>query len=141
MTLGRVGWVGAATTATGWIILIGSPFLRLIDGSKFEWLFGFATLDIEVVSHDLILTGIGLAIIGSLQTGFGALTRFFEAVLRNTAEPSAVITDPLPMPETARRRITEFGVVVLDDGSVEVETILGTRRFASFAEAREFMDA
>jgi len=142
MTLGRVGWIGAILVALGWaLLLIGSPVLRLIDNSKLDWLVGSTTFDAEVIGHDVILTGIGLAIIGTLQTGFSALTRFFDAVLKNIVDSQTPVAPPPSKPEPKRTRITEFGVVVLDDGSIEVETILGTRRFASFAEAREFMDA
>jgi hypothetical protein len=142
MTLGRVGWIGAILVAVGWaLLLLGSSVLRSIDSTKLDWLVKSTTLDAEVIGHDMILTGIGLAIIGSLQTGFSALTRFFDAVLKNIIDsPTAVAPSPAK-PEPKRTRITEFGVVVLDDGSIEVETILGTRRFASFAEAREFIDA
>jgi hypothetical protein len=142
MTLGRVGWIGAIMVAFGWaLLLLGAPVLQLVDANKLDWLIGSTTIDTEVIGHDLILTGIGLAVIGTLQTGFSALTRFFDAILKNIVESQiSSVASPL-MPEPKRTRITEFGVVVLDDGSIEVETILGTRRFASFAEAREFMDA
>jgi hypothetical protein len=142
MTLGRIGWIGAILIALGWaLLLFGSSLLRLDDSNKLNWLVGSTTFDAEVIGHDLILTGIGLAIIGTLQTGFGALARFFDSVLKNIVDSQAPGAPPAPKPEPKRTRITEFGVVVLDDGSIEVETILGTRRFASFAEAREFMDA
>jgi hypothetical protein len=142
MTLGRVGWIGVILVVLGWaLLLLGSPLLRLIDGIKLDWLVGSTTIDPEVIGHDMILTGIGLAIIGTLQTGFSALTRFFDAVLKNIADSPISAAPPPLKSEPKRTRITEFGVIVLDDGSIEVETILGTRRFASFAEAREFMDA
>jgi hypothetical protein len=140
ITLGRVGWIGAILVGSGWtFLLLGLPVSRLINGSKLDWLVGWTTIDPEVIGHDMILTGIGLAIIGTLQTGFSALTRFFDAILKNIVDSQPAPAPPKP--EQKRTRITEFGVIMLDDGSIEVETILGTRRFASFAEAREFMDA
>jgi hypothetical protein len=142
MTLGRVGWIGAILVTFGWaLLLLGSPIWRLIDVAKLDWFSGVAAIDPEVIGHDMILTGIGLAIIGTLQTGFSALTRFFDAVLKNIVDAQMSPAPSPPRSEPKRTRITEFGVIVLDDGSIEVESILGTRRFASFAEAREFIDA
>ncbi len=84
----------------------------------------------------------GIAILGTLQMGFGALNRFFQAVLVRTAPPPT----KAEAPQLAhQRKIIERGwvkdraYVLFSDGSVEVETMLGRRRFPSLQEAQEFI--
>ena len=121
-----------------------------------------------------------VGIVGALRAGFGAFTRFFDAVLQrsttrprgstalepeplapepvHTPEPTVsrapevitvkptVVTPDRPAPErpaAAERpkpaRPKERNYVVLSDGSVEVETMFGTRIFANLDEAKEFI--
>jgi hypothetical protein len=65
----------------------------------------------------------------------------FKLLTTNTADAALPRANLKDQPGSSRRWITEFGVTLPDDGSIEVETIVGTRRFASFAEARDIMEA
>jgi hypothetical protein len=38
------------------------------------------------IAECTILTGLGIAIVGALQTGLGALNKFFESVLERTGK-------------------------------------------------------
>ena len=136
---GRLTWIGLILAAIGWILLLGETALADIVATK--WIrpptptFHADVLDI---GKCLIGSGFGLAIIGGLHTGFGTLNRFFGAVLsRSTVRQPDVpqATAPFAAPRDTRRRPYR----TFPDGSVEVETIVGTRRFDTMADAREFI--
>ena len=135
VALGRLTWIGLVVATLGWALMIGEATMAdvLVRGSRGPTLHG----DLVVVAQCLIVSGFGLAIIGALQSGFGTLNRFFEAVLsrstqRASGAASAVPTAPMPARERRPYR-------TLADGSVEVETIVGTRRFATMREAADFI--
>jgi len=77
-----------------------------------------------------------------LQTGFGALNKFFESVLERTAKSGANSRANRPQQP---RKIIERGwlkdraYVLFMDGSVEIETMLGRRLFPSLQDAQEFI--
>ncbi|QBR70206.1 hypothetical protein CU048_01715 [Beijerinckiaceae bacterium] len=89
-----------------------------------------------------ILSGFGIAILGALQTGFGALQRFFASVLERANAPSRANPGPSG---SQQRKIVERGwlkdraYVLFMDGSVEIETMLGRRHFPSLEDAQEFI--
>jgi hypothetical protein len=110
------------------------------------------------VAQTLVLSGIGLALFDALHAGFGALNRFFDAVLQRSvakaAPPSHAPPRPAPQPArpapqtpTAQSEIVERGrfdgraYLRYRDGSVEIETLLGVRRFSSMEEVEEFIGA
>lgn len=151
-------WFGLAVAAIGWILLVLA--LVLSDAMlKAGSLVAVISLraDVVTVAQTAILSGFALAAIGSLRSGFGALNRFFEAVLhRSTTAPRPVPTaapplpdppGPVPMPQPIIERPApakpgrgkRSNYVILPDGSVEVETLLGTRVFATLDEARDFI--
>jgi hypothetical protein len=90
----------------------------------------------------MVLTGFGVAILGVLQTGFGALNRFFESVLERTARSGGNVIAAHP-PQS--KKIIERGwlkdraYLLFVDGSVEIETMLGRRLFPSLQDAQEFI--
>jgi hypothetical protein len=43
-------------------------------------------LNMPAIAQCAILTGLGLAIVGAVQTGFGALNTYFEALLERTGK-------------------------------------------------------
>jgi hypothetical protein len=94
-----------------------------------------------MISQILILSGFGIAILGALHTGFGALNGFFEAVLARTAQSQG----KSDLPHVRNRQIVERGwvkdraYVLFTDGAVEVETMLGRRQFPSLQDAKEFI--
>ena len=136
--VGRLGWIGLICAAIGWALLLAEAALADIVSVK-------GTRPIAQMFHDdifsvakcLIGSGFGLAIVGGLQNGFGALNRFFRD-RPHTIEPahdagaSCSGRDGNPTMKSDPYR-------TLPDGSVEVETILGTRRFATMSQAREFI--
>lgn len=149
---------GLVLVTLGWVMLVADLLLadaQLQGGSLVAVLALKA--DIATLAQTAIVSGMGLAIFGGLRDGFGALERFFEAVLQRSdvsrsavvqeAPEPAVDIDAVPVPQGANRGHAERGTPttshrnysILPDGSVEVETLLGTRVFASLEEARDFI--
>lgn len=142
MIFDKLTWVGLMIVALGWALLFSAAQLtELMVGLTWRSMSG-AALNIAGIAQCTILSGFGIAILGALQTGFGALNKFFEAVLVRTAQSSAKTAGS---PSTHPRRIIERGwvkdraYVLFVDGSVEVETLLGRRMFPSLREAQEFI--
>ena len=154
--------IGVLAIAGGWVILLfgrsaGQYLAAFRPDVSLLWPAG---VNAAVIANALILSGFGLAILGALQQGFGALNRFFDAVLgsipaqeskpdRATIEFEAALAAPEPVRPAPVRKpprppVRPPGVanyIVRDDGTTEVETLLGVRRFASEKEAREFLGA
>jgi hypothetical protein len=152
----RLVGFGLALVILGWVVLVADLTLSdsvLKEGSLVAVLSLKA--DIVTLAQTLVITGLGLVIVGALRDGFGALNRFFDAVLQRSSTPRPA---PMPDPPTADvehgdlTAVTPGGdrilspaphrdrnYVVLPDGSVEVETLLGTRIFATLDEARDFI--
>ncbi len=149
MKIGRVTWFGLTLAVIGWALLLGetaiTDFMSVQASRTMPASFHADFID---VAKSVIYSGFGLALVGSLQTGFGALNRFFEAVLVRSGQktqahalPPSHVADvyrreemaPPPPPRSGRPYRT------FADGSVEVETIVGNRRFRSMSEARDFI--
>ncbi|SED03212.1 hypothetical protein SAMN05519104_2633 [Rhizobiales bacterium GAS188] len=140
-------FVGLLLVLLGWILLLFGGQLSLVASSAMG-----RPLPIEVdpgridVAQSLIMSGFGFAILGALRAGVGTLRQFFEAVLQRAAAAKA---QPAPAPPSSARvdpdAVVERGwirdrpFVRYADGSVEVETLLGVRRFGSFADAEGFV--
>lgn len=142
-------WLGVAGTAligVGWVVLLvamvdfGPAAGRLHAG--LAWVNGY---NLSTLGQSLILTGFGCIIVNTLREGFGALQRFFDAILVRTAKPPTA-----PPPEEAsvgepedvivdRGWIKDRPYVVYSDGSTEIETRIGMRRFKSHQDARAFV--
>ena len=132
--------------ALGWALLFSAPLQDMM---------GRTGVNMVVVSQCTIISGFGLAVLGALQSGFGALSRFFDSILERTAKPplpfatatAAHVQEPRPVPKNAapKKKVLERGwlkdraYVIFVDGSVEIETLLGLRRFASLRDAQEFV--
>ena len=162
MIFGILTWVGFMLAALGWALLFSatpvSDILASITGRDVASLSYLAN-----IAEYAIVTGLGLAIVGALQTGFGALNNFFDAVLERTApkapkpdgeeirieHPASEPTNAVPYKReppagkplkiVERGRLKNRAYVLFGDGSVEVDTLLGLRRFASLGEAYEFI--
>jgi hypothetical protein len=147
-----LSWAGLALAAAGWAVLLagdtGAAALGLAPDRA----------QTVAVAQTLVLSGIGLALFDALHAGFGALNRFFDAVLQRSvakaAPPSHAPARPAPQPAraapqpaTAQSEIVERGrfdgraYLRYRDGSVEIETLLGVRRFSSMEEVEEFIGA
>jgi hypothetical protein len=192
LAFSRLTWSGLMVAAFGWMLLL--------SGGSVQVLLSPTAPSVSVIAACTIVSGFGLAILGALQTGFGALTRFFDSVLQRTnargeapavyetpsvpprsdaallasaarVEPrrfSPARTEPLvaapqraasvrtappkqaPTRQAASakatpRKVLERGwwkdraYTIFLDGTVEIETLLGLRRFASMADAQDFI--
>jgi hypothetical protein len=126
--------------ALGWALLFSAA--QLTDLMVISRYIGVGALNIADIAQCTILSGFGIAILGALQSGFGALNKFFEAVLVRTAQSP---TKAVASQQTHPRKIVERGwvkdraYILFIDGSVEVETLLGRRLFPSVQEAQEFI--
>jgi hypothetical protein len=139
MTFDRLTWVGFMVVALGWAMLLsGAPTLQFFVAAIGHKL----PFDMPAIAQAAILSGFGLAVLGALQTGFGALKQFFDTVLERTARPSEKEPQLRKKPENKvveRGRLKDRPYVLFGDGTIEVETLLGLRRFTSFRDAREFI--
>ncbi len=141
----------------GWVVLVAD----LVVGDAQLTVGGLVAAlalkgDIASLAQLLVVTGLGLAILGGLREGFGALNGFFDAVLQRSAAPRPgtmpegthdIIDDDVSVVQPHGDRLAgerpahapARNYTILPDGSVEVETLLGTRIFASMDEARDFI--
>lgn len=147
MATNRLTSFGLVLAALGWVLLLFGGQLSQFAASSLG-----RPLPLEVdpgrtdVAQSLILSGIGLAVLGALQAGVSTLRQFFEAVLQRAAaskaqpapvQPSSAPVDPNAVVE--RGWIRDRPYVRFADGCVEVETLLGVRRFSSFTDAEDFV--
>lgn len=148
MKIGRVTWVGLTLAVIGWAMLLGETAIADIMTIQNPRLLP-ATFhnDFVDIAKTIIFSGFALALVGSLQTGFGALNRFFEAVLVRSGQKSqSQALAVAPVTEAYKREVVAEPAPRMGrpyrtypDGSVEVETIVGNRRFRSMDEARDFI--
>lgn len=152
MKIDRFTWLGLGVAVLGWGVLVADLTVAqsILNAGNIVAVVSLRT-DIVTLAQATIASGLGLAVIGTLRSGFGTLHQFFDAVLQRSFEtkPSGpaepiepyMMTQPIQtvdrMPSMGP--IRERNYVVLADGSVEVETLLGTRIFASLDEARDFI--
>ena len=141
LEINRLTWIGLIVAGIGWAALIGEATVSDVLVSKVPRAMPPTFhADLFDIAKCVIASGFGLAIIGALQSGFGTLNRFFSAVLIRSSQraprgmESNVAAPPSSAPVRERRPYR-----LMADGSVEVETIVGTRRFATMHEAREFI--
>jgi hypothetical protein len=136
MAFDRLTWIGFMVVAFGWALLLsGAPTLQIFVAAIGHKL----PVDMPAIAQATILSGFGLAIVGALQTGFGALKHFFDTVLERTSRPGEAANKKPVTKVVERGRLKDRPYVLFGDGSIEIETLLGQRRFASFKDAREFI--
>lgn len=142
MIFDRLTWIGFMIVALGWALLFSTPQLAELLASFTGRSMNAGYLNLPNIAFCTILTGFGVAILGALQTGFGALNKFFESVLERTSKSGANSRANRPQQP---RKIIERGwlkdraYVLFMDGSVEIETMLGRRLFPSLQDAQEFI--
>lgn len=140
MAFDRLTWIGLMIAALGWTLVFSTPQLN-------DFIAGWtgrsaAFLNLPNIAQCTILSGFGIAILGALQTGFGALNRFFGSVLERTSGSKVKAAN---YASAQHKKIVERGwvkdraYVQFLDGSVEVETMLGRRSFPSLHDAQEFL--
>ena len=140
MVFDRLTWVGFMIAAFGWTLLLSTPqaveLLTSLTGRT------GASFNMPTIAECAVLTGFGIAIVGALHAGFGALKSFSEAVLERTGKMRSKSTGST---HTQNKMIVERGwvkdraYVLYIDGTVEIETMLGRRIFASLRDAQEFI--
>ncbi len=153
MKIDRFTWLGLGIAVVGWAVLIADLAVAesVLTAGNVVAVVSLRT-DIVTLAEATIVSGFGLAVIGTLRTGFGTLHRLLDVVPQSSfdmapasrPEPIEPYLVSQPVPAAADRMATtgplrERNYVVLADGSVEVETLLGTRVFASLDEARDFI--
>ncbi len=152
----RLVGFGLALVVLGWVVLVADLALSdaVLEAGSLVAVLSLKA-DIVTLAQTLVMTGFGLAIVGALREGFGALNRFFDAVLQRSSTPRPA---PMPNPPTADVQRGDLAAatqggdrilspephrdrnyLILPDGSIEVETLLGTRIFATMDEARDFI--
>jgi hypothetical protein len=137
LAVGGLTWIGFALVVAGWAAALLGMALSHGIGPKTQGLLAPAFHeDLREIARGLVISGFGLAIVGTLRAGFGALDRFFGAVLMRSVQRDAQPAPPAPRPEAVR---SQRPYRILADGQVEVDTIVGTRVFKTMAEAREFI--
>jgi hypothetical protein len=152
VTLMRFNWLakaGLLITILGWLTYLFGVLAPAIPEAE-PRIQALAQVDVgpyvglaSDIGRNLILTGLGLAIVGVLRSGFGAFNRFFDAILKSANSPRPEPKPPLIDPNhiVERGRIRDRGYVMYGDGSVEVETLVGIRRFPSREDAQSFVGA
>lgn len=156
----RLVGFGLVLVVLGWLVLVADLALAeaQLQGGSLVAVLSLKS-DIASLAEMLVVTGLGLAILGGLREGFDALNRFFDAVLQRSAAPRPAPMPTPPEPEigeelgpvrSAAERVATERVIpspsapgrnyrILPDGSIEVQTLLGTRVFANMDEARDFI--
>ena len=138
--IGRLVWIGLILAAIGWVLLLGETALAdFVVSRATRPLTPTFHADVMEIGKCLIGSGFALSILGGLQNGFGTLNRFFGAVLSRSSNRQAVDSEPVGPTFTAPLDVKRRPYRLFPDGSVEVETIVGTRRFATMDDAREFI--
>ena len=96
MIFDRLTWIGFMIVAAGWALLLSAPALNdaaaHLSGRAPE---AAPLVNVPAIAQSAILSGFGVSIIGALQAGFGALDRFFAAVLARSGQTRAQ-TSPSP---------------------------------------------
>lgn len=146
LVLGRLTWIGLGMAAIGWALILGETAVTAILFARSGRVPPTFHADLLEIGKCVLISGFGLAIVGALQTGFGTLNRFFGAVLSRSGRrdpgptPTASAIEPVvDHPRAPPSAVEKRPYRLFPDGSVEVDTILGTRLFKTMAEARDFI--
>jgi hypothetical protein len=137
---------GAFVAGVGWIILVAlASFSVSMDASMTEAL-GTHVNFLSRMAEGIIITGFGLAILDAIERQRILNSRALSALQSKLAPPQRCAELPLSTPMIAPRgeplasgSLNGRDYKLYGDGSVEMETILGTRCFASILDAREFV--
>ena len=166
MPFPRLTWAGLLIATLGWGLLLSYPLLapamlsssggaEMRDPARFILIFG----------ENAVVTGLAIAVLGGLERALRLLGRIAGNAghMRAQSAPSAaaagfgpVHTTPsaamqaqshMLMPQRSTGDVVTRGAlngrdyILFRDGSVVVETLLGSRRFPSITEAQEFIGA
>jgi hypothetical protein len=134
----KITLAGFLIAGLGWVAQIGAASLIDVTARSAGSQPLLMHLSNASLTQNLIYSGLALAVIGTLQSGFAGLHGLLNAVIEHTAKQEAQTRISLRN-VVSEGRIKGRAYLLYGDGSVEVETLLGRRRFPSLAEAREFV--
>lgn len=98
MIFDRLTWTGFIIVAAGWALLLAAPQLNDAAAHLSGRVPGAPAINAATIAQSAILTGFGLSVIGALHSGFGALNRFFAAVLARSGQARAATAAPSAYP-------------------------------------------
>jgi hypothetical protein len=138
--------VGFALIVLGWAAAAASYFPLGLTKVSFEFAGVFLPAALLTFGQFALATGLAMHMSAHFAYGFSALDRFFEAILQRTLQPAPPANDARPIevrpPSVVSKGfIGERPYAHFSDGSVEVETLLGSRRFESLEAAHSFVGA
>ena len=166
MQLNRTMILGISVSGAAWFLLVWSiitpdPLLRILGQT------GTALGQHYLVTlfECALFTGFVVILVGALQAGFGALDRFFDAILRRSGKneqlpppprrvvaesksPQAQVSAVQERPVLKSRlppKVMDEGFLrgrtyaLYSDGSVEVDTLLGRKKFESMDAAITYL--
>jgi hypothetical protein len=153
MPFPRLTWAGLLIATLGWGLLLSYLLVMPYDApapaaaesrdpARFILIFG----------ENAVISGFALAVLGALEKALHLLTRLAGGAAparmasARGATPPAPANPPFlqqrsPSEVVTRGALNGRDYVLFRDGSVMIETLLGPRRFASIAEAQEFIGA
>jgi hypothetical protein len=116
----------------------------LFSEAPAPWTHGLLAL---IVAQSAIMAGAGLKLFNAIESSQQSLQKAARSATRLKAQTLPVSTDPvtaLPFQSglemrTRRGRIGDRDFVQYADGSLEIDTRLGRRRFGSLEAAEEFL--
>ena len=144
---GRSRWpqrLSAALIVLGWAAAAASYVPVGLTKISSEFAGVFLPGALLTFGQFALATGLALHMSLRFAHGFSALDRFFDAILQRTLQPAAPANDARPV-EVRRPSLFSRGFIgerpyaLYSDGSVEVETLLGPRRFDSLEAAHSFV--
>lgn len=141
LRVGRLTWTGLGVAVLGWTTYLGATVLSELIAASTKHPLPMAHGDLVDLAKSVIASGFALAIIGALHSGFGTLNRFFAAVLSRSMrkDTESVVSAPIERTAPTVAPISRRPYRTFADGSVEVDTIVGTRLFKNMNEARDFI--
>ena len=128
----------------GWLAAIASYAPLAAARISVEYAGVFLPAALLTFGQFALATGLALYLSCRFAHGFSALDRFFDAILQRTQSPAAPAPDlrPPKNPQTClvnEGYLGERPFALYADGGVDVDTLLGRRRFESLEAARQFV--
>lgn len=149
--LAPIGRLGIVLLLAGWSWFLLEPLMSSAVGGQLLGVLGR-------LAQSALITGAALTVMGYLlaqSPGFqrAAGARAFEPervvdppvahrpqqTINAAPPPAPAQTPPGTMVVVARGQVDDRGFLVLADGSVVIETLLGQRRFRTIVDARDFI--
>lgn len=146
MVVDKITLGGLILAALGWGFILTFPMLLQPENAKLIDTFTHSnTTFIERVAEKLIITGFAVALLGALHSSVKRNIRAQSVqksrVPVHDAPPTAGETTLIDSEEPMHGDLNGRAFVKLPDGTVEVDTLLGRRKFQSLSDAIAFIGA